>query len=426
MLIRGCKLVYFATFTALLVMLSGMALAQEAPSACVESGALAFDTWTKLDSGGTGELPAGVDNKDYIRCKACHGWDRRGTEGGYVRRSRKNSRPNAGAGDGDSTARAIDTGTVTAAQILHAGTGRSYEQGTGSWVELDDENPSAANTGAHAGGYTLGNQHPDFTNGGLTQGQVDCLTEFLNFEDGDPAMYFADINPSQNPVLYTIVDDADPDIGEAFFEINCENCHTLTFVLDYLTGDGKFSELSHKARWGAPDSAMTREAIGDPTSADIADLLVFLQESGATGFSINPGLTGTWWNSDRSGEGFLLEVGYDSNGALFFFASFYTYDSLGNQVYLFAQGSIGTGTSVEVSVWITDGRMWGAAFDPADGSTTQWGMATFTFPTCNSGSIALVPNQAEIDLGYTDLAYDITRDLVESGITCPTFVNNAP
>jgi hypothetical protein len=247
MLIRGCKWVYFVTFTALLVMLSGMALAQEEPSECVETGALAFDTWTKLGSGGTGELPAGVDNKDYIRCKACHGWDRRGTEGGYVRRARRDDRPNAGAGDGDSTPRAIDTGTVTAAQILHTGTGRSYEQGTGSWVALD-ESPTAANTGAHAGGFTLGNQHPDFTNGGLTQGQVDCLTEFLNFEDGDPAMYFADINPSQKPVLYTMVDDADPDIGEAFFEIECEDCHTLTFVLDYLTGDG----TSHQQRGTTP------------------------------------------------------------------------------------------------------------------------------------------------------------------------------
>ena len=45
------------------------------------------------------------------RCKACHGWDRRGTDGGYVRRSREETRPNAGTGDGDSTSREIVTGT---------------------------------------------------------------------------------------------------------------------------------------------------------------------------------------------------------------------------------------------------------------------------------------------------------------------------
>jgi hypothetical protein len=30
------------------------------------------------------------------------------------------------------------------------------------------------------------------------------------------------------------------------------------------------------------------------------------------------------------------------------------------------------------------------------------------------------------DVGFTDLAYDLSRDLIESGIQCPTFVNNAP
>ena len=153
------------------LLFSGFALAQEEPSECVETGALAYDNWTKVDSGGDGNLPGGVQSADYIRCKACHGWDRRGTDGGYVRRSRQESRPNAGAGDGDSTSREIVTGTVTAAQITHNGTGRSYAQGQGSWVPLD-ANRSASNTAEHAAGYTLGNQHPDFSSGGMTQEQM--------------------------------------------------------------------------------------------------------------------------------------------------------------------------------------------------------------------------------------------------------------
>lgn len=418
MLVRRSNFIFFVASVGLLLLFSGMTLAQEPPSECVATGALAYDNWTKLDSGGTGELPAGVESKDYIRCKACHGWDRRGTDGGYVRRSRRDDRPNAGAGDGDSTPRAIVSGAVTADQISHAGTGRSYEQGMGSWVALD-ESHSAANTAAHASGYTLGNQHPDFTGGGITQAQVDCLVEFLNFADGDPAMYFNEINPSQFPVLYTLVDSADPLTGETYFTNTCEACHELSWVLDYLTGDGKFSELAHKARWGSPDSSMTRENMGDPTSQDIADLLAFFQESGGTGFSMNPGLTGTWWNATRAGEGFLLEVGSDDNGP-FFFASFYSYDNMGRQIYLFSQGPITGGTSVDVTVWITQGRMWGAGFNPDDGSTTQWGTATFTFLSCGSGNISLVPDETHMGMGFTPLAYDITRDLITSGIECPT------
>jgi mono/diheme cytochrome c family protein len=412
-----------------LLLISAATFAQDEPGECVETGALAYDNWTKMDSGGDGSLPDGVQSADYIRCKACHGWDRRGTAGGYIRRSRKDTRPNAGAGDGDSTPRAIMTGTVTADQITHAGTGRSYADGQGSWVPLDDER-SAANTAAHAGGYTLGNQHPDFSTGGMTQEQVDCLVEFLNFADGDPGMYFMDIDPSQNPVLYTIVGTADPSAGQAFFDSNCAGCHTLDFVLEYLEGDGKFSELAHKGRWGSPDTSMTRSSMGDPTSANIADLLLYLQDTGATGFAVNPGLTGTWWNSSRPGEGFLLEFA-DQPGqpdVLTMFASFYTYDNMGNQVWLTAQPTApdlnAVGTTVEVTYFITDGAMWGADFDGNDVNLTEWGTGSLVFDSCSNGSVSLMPNQAMIDMGFTDLEYALTRDLLDSGIACPASTGN--
>jgi len=334
-----------------LLLIPAAAFAQDPPSVCVETGALAYDNWTKVDSGGDGNLPDGVQSADYIRCKACHGWDRRGTEGGYVRRSRIGSRPNAGAGDGDPTPRAIMTGTVTTDQVTHAGSGRSYAQGMGSWVPLDAES-SAANTAEHAGGYTLGNQHPDFTAGGILQDQIDCLAEFLNFADGDPALYFADINTGQLPVLYTMVSTASYLAGEVFYEGSCEGCHGVPSdesppvgepeggILNYLTGDGKFSELAHKARWGAPDTSMSRSAMDDPTSENIADLLLYLQVEGGTGMAaVNPGLTGTWSDATRGGEGWLLEVGYNSSGDMFMFASFYTYDGLGGQVYILAEAS---------------------------------------------------------------------------------------
>jgi hypothetical protein len=168
------------------LLFSSMVIAQNPPSEGVQQGALAWDNWTKADSGGADALPEGVINKDYIRCKACHGWDAQGTDGGYVRRSRKDSRPNAGAGDGDTTLRAITRGNVTADMITHTGTGRSYADGTGSWIALDDMGMrSSGNTAAHANGYTLGNQHPDLSGGDMTQAQIDNLVEFLNFMDAD-------------------------------------------------------------------------------------------------------------------------------------------------------------------------------------------------------------------------------------------------
>ena len=53
------------------------------PLDCIALGGLAYDSWHKTDAGGSG-LPQDEPDNDYTRCKACHGWDQQGTEGGYV------------------------------------------------------------------------------------------------------------------------------------------------------------------------------------------------------------------------------------------------------------------------------------------------------------------------------------------------------
>ena len=93
--------------------------------ACIELGALAYDNWTAIDGGGSG-LPAGESNVDYLRCKSCHGWDRLGEFGGYVRRTRTADRPNAGLGDLNDASRYIAPGLgsffhIDADQVLHEG-----------------------------------------------------------------------------------------------------------------------------------------------------------------------------------------------------------------------------------------------------------------------------------------------------------------
>jgi len=142
-------------------------------------------------------------------------------------------------------------------------------------------------------------------------------------------------------------------------------------------------------------------------------------------FGLDPGLTGTWWNADRSGEGYLLQFGY-SGSALTLFASFYTYDSEGNQVWLVAQSTSIDGLDASVAVYITSGRKWGDEFNPNDGETVQWGDGVFEFTSCDTGAVLLVPNATYEAVGFTRLEYDLSRDdfPVASGIKCPTFMNN--
>lgn len=416
-----------------ILLLSSVALAQDSPNACVQTGALAWDNWTKADAGGSDTLPDGETNKDYIRCKACHGWDAQGTDGGYVRRSRKETRPNAGAGDGDGTPRAITRGSITAEMIAHTDTGRTFAEGTGSWVDLNGTGMHhSGNKAENSAGYTLGNQHPDFSGGELTSDQIDCLAEFLNFMDADHSAYFANIDPGQNPVLYTIVDTADAAAGQTFYDSNCRGCHGDPAedhnganegvpeggILAYLAKDGKFSEFSHKARWGIPGSPMNFGSIGSPTSANVADMMLYLQEAGGTGFAINTGLSGHWFNgTERNGEGFLIDIGTNAASDVIAIVSFYTFDDMSNQVWILGAGTA-DGNEVVADVILGENNTWGDGFVNGGTDETPFGTITFTATSCTAGHIAVAPNMDMEGRGFTALEYDVTRDLTRHG-TCP-------
>lgn len=143
---------------------------------------------------------------------------------------------------------------------------------------------------------------------------------------------------------------------------------------------------------------------------------------------LNPGLTGNWWGGPtRDGEGFLLDFTY-AGGNLILIASFYTYDSNGEQVWLIGAGSVAAGSNV-VTVDLTKptGPKWGAAFDPADlpADRTPWGTADFVFPSCGSGMVSFKPNAAMVAEGFSDHGYDLYRDITVLGIACPIMQNNA-
>ncbi|MGB7451791.1 MAG: cytochrome c, partial [Lysobacterales bacterium] len=299
------------------------AQAKPEPEACISLGALVYDNWTKTDAGGSG-MPAGEPVVDYLRCKSCHGWERLGLHGGYVRRTRTAERPNAGFGDSDTTSRDIAPGLgnfyhISTDKVLHTGTGRAFEDGSGSWVDL------SVDPVAHAAGFTQGNQHPDFSTTGanagdtvLTQDQLDCVVDFVNNADSDPKYYFMSIDEDHDPVLYTINAGANSADGKTFYDGNCRACHgdpAEDFqgnngghpdggMLAYLRQDGKYSEFVHKARWGIPDTIMTRSTIGTPTAQNMMDVMLYLQELIGSDFVVTSGISGTWYNPARDGEGF--------------------------------------------------------------------------------------------------------------------------
>lgn len=425
---------------ALLLTPAGVIAEQEA-SSCVELGALAWDDWTRAAAGGSG-MPMLETERDYLRCASCHGWDRLGKDGGYVRRLRTAGQPNAGFGDSDTSSRNINPGfgdaaAVSPEQILHHNTGRGFSQGSASWVPLD-ETHSAANKTAHALGYTLGNQHPDFSTDGandgdlvLSQEQVECLAQFINFAPANPYNYFQAINTRLEPVLYTVDQGANSAAGGIYYAAHCENCHGDPAVdhqggnngqpeggiLTFLERDGAFSEFAHKVRWGIPDTNMTRSATGTPDSQDIVDLMQYLQGIGGTGFAITGGISGTWFSAARDGEGFLIDVAPVPQGWNFV-VSYFTYDGDGNQLWLGGSG-LSDGNRAVANMELTAGGVFGSAFDKDDVERYQWGELEFVMDNCSTGHVWIRPNEAMLasGMGFESFHYQIRR-LTQAG-TCP-------
>jgi cytochrome c2 len=410
---------------------SGAALAKPEGDACIELGALAYNDWTHPDAGGSG-LPAGEPNVEYLRCKSCHGWDRLGINGGYVRRERTADQPNAGLGDTNTTSRDISVGRgnyyeIDVEDILHTGTGRAYEDGSGSWVELG-ANPTNEQVIAYVAGYTLGNLHPDFSTTGVngddvlpTQDQLECLVDFINFADADPKFYFQAIYEERDPVEYEINNGASTTAGETFYDDNCLRCHGEPHqnangvlpdggLVTYLRQDGAYSEFVHHARWGIPGTMMTRAAIGTPNSQNMIDLMLYLQNYVAenTEFTVTGGISGTWWAGDsRDGEGFVLDVAPDGDGWTMV-ASYYTYDGFGSQAWLIGAGPA-VGDTVTTVMEITSGGIFGENYNPLTVLKTEWGTLEFTFSSCWTGHVKATPDPLSAVLGFYPVEFDIER-----------------
>jgi mono/diheme cytochrome c family protein len=268
--------------------------------ACIEQGGLAWDSWHKTDAGGSG-LPTDESDNDYTRCKACHGWDQQGTDGGYVRRSRNAGRANAGYQDPNNCDLPMSD-PLTCTPSRNISTDATF--GRGSAIEI----PAGGRTWAEGStvfdmvdpdwgaGAILGNRHPDLSAAeGPTAVQLSCLTAFLNAPEARADQVYAAMEtmPADGkPAIYTPVATADAAAGATYYGANCMGCHgdpsddsTASTddkpgtggIIGYLNSDGKFSEFMHKMHWGIPNTSMSRASMGNPRVADVANVVARMQ-----------------------------------------------------------------------------------------------------------------------------------------------------
>lgn len=123
----------------------------------------------------------------------------------------------------------------------------------------------------------------------------------------------------------------------------------------------------------------------------------------AEGFEINNALSGTWYNPDRDGEGFMIDVANAGHIVI----SFYTYDNAGQQMWLIGTGDV-DGSVAVIEFHVTEGGIYGSGFDPALVDTIPWGTGIFTFSECATGVADIMPNE-NYSAEFADMTTNITR-----------------
>jgi len=129
-------------------------------------------------------------------------------------------------------------------------------------------------------------------------------------------------------------------------------------------------------------------------SVDVANLLAHWNDTNTAVNLDQVGLTGSWYNPATSGQGVVMEVVPDLNGAGqgLLFGGWFTFDvtAAGGQRWYSVQGSVSaSGTSATMPVYISEGGNFAA---PPRVGVTAIGEATFAFSDCSHGSLSYTFN----------------------------------
>jgi hypothetical protein len=124
--------------------------------------------------------------------------------------------------------------------------------------------------------------------------------------------------------------------------------------------------------------------------------------------------TGQWYNPQRDGEGFFVEI-IGSSGNQQIGIAMYSYDTEGKQLWLVGNVPLENGDiGATIPVFLIEGPVWGTGYDPADRDTTQFGNIVARFPTCDTALFNVQSNVQGLESG----TYSEVRLTEISGMDC--------
>ena len=144
----------------------------------------------------------------------------------------------------------------------------------------------------------------------------------------------------------------------------------------------------------------------------IASLFCFSSAAVADLVLAEGGPTGQWYNPERNGEGFYIEI--IEGSPMQIGIAMYSYDANGNPLWLVGNIAIGTDDqSADIPVFQFDGPKWGPGYDPGDLNRTPFGNILVRFPTCDTALFYVLS-----DVGLESGNYSLIRITSVEGVGC--------
>ena len=131
-------------------------------------------------------------------------------------------------------------------------------------------------------------------------------------------------------------------------------------------------------------------------------------------FAISRGITGSWFNANQNGHGFVLEVLPGNPQILSAF--WFVFAPNGAATWIAASGPVdGDHAALQAYQVAGSGAFFAPHFDPANVHAQPWGTLTFAFTGCSAGNVSWSSTAP----GYGVGSLAITRLITPDGVHCP-------